>query len=140
MRATFKILRAALHARAPVMLENPINSMIWIVPSLQKLLSLGAEVITCDQCQFKAPWRKRTRLALWNCVSKHGLNCRCSGHSGVCSASKKHHIILQGTAPCGRAWTSLAQHYPKPFAHEIGRVLCVSADELMMANLRSLAL
>eukprot|EP00959_Pyramimonas_sp_CCMP1952_P298385 6241397-Pyramimonas_sp.AAC.1 len=62
----------------------------------------------CDFCQYHAPWKKATRLAVWHGGSPPSLCKRCSGKHGICSMTNKRRIELSGNAPGGRKWTSIA--------------------------------
>ena len=137
-KSTFRILRLAQISGLPSILDNPINSRLWQCPALCALRSLrDAESITLDQCRFGTPWRKRTRMLLLHCCSVHCLDRRCAGRKGLCSTTGKHHIILQGSGPGGKTWTSRAQTFPKKFADELGRILSSTAAQQSAQNLRS---
>ena len=122
----------------PSILENPINSRLWQCPAVCTVRSLrDAESITLDQCRFGTPWRKRTRMLLLHCCSVHCLDRRCAGRKGLCSTTGRHHIILQGSGPGGKTWTSRAQTFPKKLADELGRILSSTAEQQAAQNLRS---
>ncbi len=138
-RATCRLIEFADGLNLPVILENPVNSMLWIVPRLVKLRSRpSCQVVLLDQCRWGTRWRKRTRVAAWNCQGIDHLNLLCTGRNGICSRSKRHHIVLTGRAPCGVPWTRLAQVYPKPLANRLGDVLINSNEQLIGANFRNL--
>jgi hypothetical protein len=125
-----RIISACIALGTPVAMENPGNSMLWMVPRLRKLAQHPSAVRYCfDFCQYGAPWRKRTVVLAWHCVPAD-LNRRCCGHKGLCSRSKRHHIILQGAGPGGRLWTSIAEPYPAPVARAAARMLIQSSEAL----------
>ena len=125
-----RIISACIALGTPVAMENPGNSMLWMVPRLRKLAQHHSAVRCCfDFCQYGAPWRKRTVVLAWHCVPAD-LNRRCCGHKGLCSRSKRHHIILQGAGPGGRLWTSIAEPYPAPVARAAARMLIQSSEAL----------
>ena len=138
-RTTCRLIELADGLNLPVILENLVTSMLWIVPRLVKLRSRpSCQVVSLDQCRWGTCWRKRTRVAAWNCQGIGHLNLLCTGRNGICSRSKRHRIVLTGRAPCGVPWTRLAQVYPKPLANRLGDVLINSNEQLIGASFRSL--
>ena len=113
-RFSLRIIRAAALRGISVALENPHSSFMWSHPALQKeLRRQSCSEYVFDFCQYKMPWRKRTKVAAWSCTFA-GLDQRCRGRKGVCSASNKHHIILQGSDPITKQlWTTVAEPYPR---------------------------
>ena len=84
--------------------------------------------ITLDQCQFNTHWRKRTRLLGGNLdeLDFRTLERRCRGRNGFCSRGGRH-WILEGHAPGGARWTTVAAGYPDRMAHQIAHVLLAKA-------------
>ena len=135
-----RIISACIALGTPVAMENPATSMLWLVPRLQKLAAHAVAVRYCfDFCQYGAPWRKRTVVMAWHCVPAD-LNRRCSGHKGLCSRAKRHHIILQGAGPGGRLWTSIAEPYPAPVARAAANMLIASSEALRSQRLHQLVI
>ena len=95
-----------------VCVENPHNSLVWESPPMLALARSVTTVVT-DYCQFGTPWRKRTRVLVWNSYHTVPHNTRCSGRGGVCSKSRVKHIQLTGPHPTqGVPWTKVAEPYP----------------------------
>ena len=139
MRSAYKIARRAVGGNIPVVLEQPCGSLMLETPEHKRLAKHASfRHIHLDQCQFGARWRKRTALCFWNTVSPDVVDVRCQGHGGLCDQTHKYHIHLQGKAPGGRNWTSIAQHYPKRLCNAIGRLLVSSADAAIHAARKSL--
>ena len=89
--------------------ENPLHSLLWQVPAFVHLARIARMfMVDFDQCNFGAPSRKPTRLAVTHqCFSDLEGSCR-GGHS---------HIVLKGKVWSDRhqRWVfraKLAQEYP----------------------------
>ena len=93
-----------------LVLENPSTSLAWQEPQLVRLAE-KATVHILDQCQYGAPFRKRTRLLVLNGHPEAALERRCSGARGRCSRTGLLHASLVGGAA-----TRPAQVYPLEFA------------------------
>ena len=129
MRSAYQIARRAIACSLPVVLEQPCASLMLETPEHKRVARDSTyRHLHVDQCQFGARWRKRTALCFWNTVSPDALDLRCCGRQGICDVTHKYHIQLQGKAPGGRNWTSIAQHYPKKRCNAIARILVFSAD------------
>ena len=126
VRKLLKFLKLLHRLRIPWCIENPANSVLWWVPQLRRYLNCRrVNEVVVDQCSFGRPWRKRSRLWFGNCdaVDVEALEtCRCEGKQR-CSFSAKKHIQLTGTAPNGKAWTVLAQAFPKKMCSRIAHIL-----------------
>ena len=97
--------------------ENPDSSWLWRQRGYQRYRAADSKwVMRVDYCRFKAPWRKRTRVGT-SIPMLQGLRMLCKGgHT---------HIALRGrSAAHGKAWTMVAQPYPKGFCHLIARAGC----------------
>jgi hypothetical protein len=138
LRQTCEVIRVCLAHGVPVMLENPISSMMWLAPPLAKLLQhQTCQCITLDQCQFGSRWRKRTRLATWGCGALPRLARLCQGRGGICSRTHKPHIVLSGTSSSGVLWTSLAQAYPTRLCTAVAASFIEASGNLQLQRLRS---
>jgi hypothetical protein len=122
LRSTCSIIRTCITCRVPCVLENPVNSMLWSAPEMLKLCNNSKhQQVNFDQCQFGTRWRKRTRISCWCCIIPDMFHKLCTGHGGVCSLTKKPHIVLAGCNPEGKLWSSLAQTYPAALCEQIGK-------------------
>ena len=123
----YKIARRAVSGNIPVVLEQPCASLMLETPEHKRLAKdKTLRHIKVDQCQFGAGWRKRTSLCFWNTLCPYALDVRCCGRNGICDQRNSFH--MQGKAPGGRNWTSIAQHYPKSLCNTITLVLLQSSD------------
>lgn len=91
--------------------ENPDGSHLWRQRKFQRYKAADSKHVgRFDMCRFGTSWRKRTRVA--------------SNISGICNmrmfckcAAGREHTPLRGQHPTLRkAWTSVAQAYPRGFA------------------------
>lgn len=102
------VMRWAREHGIVAMLEQPVSSWMWKLAGFRE--AVGAHpldsVVVLDYCQFRAPWRKATRLWGVNC-DLEPLRRRCrGGHT---------HTRLRGR-PGGGTATQLAQAYPARLA------------------------
>ena len=135
-----KIARALLlirddlkNAGAPVGLENGDQSMLFKVPEMG---AEDAEMLKVCYCMMGRPFRKRTRLLVWNAPSPRILEeevhrCAtkfsCSSPKGVCRRTGEPHLVLRGWARA-KALTKQGEKYPKKFVNMIARILCSPAE------------
>ena len=96
-------------------LENPDSSYLWIQKGYSRYRRPDSlDVMRADFCVFGTPWRKRTRVA----TSLPSLK----GKRYLCRCSPPRHFPLRGQHPfLKRPWTSVAEPYPRGFAHLIAR-------------------
>lgn len=129
MKATARIIRCAVSCGVPVFLENPVSSMLWNSPPINRLSKLrSCRCFVTDFCQHGARWRKRTKVLSWHSQPSPQLEVKCCGRNGVCSLTHKHHIILSGSDPVSKQlWTHLAQPYPARFSHAAASAMIDSA-------------
>ena len=129
MKNSAHLIRMCVVSGTPVMLENPVTSLMWSAPPVCALLRLKCcQSTTFDMCGFGTRWKKGTRIAAWNCVSLDSLSRKCSGRKGICSFSHKPHIVLSGScAGSSKLWTSVAQAYPTRLCQSVARILVESA-------------
>ena len=135
-----KIARALLFIRddlkntgAPAGLENGDLSLLFKVPEMG---AEDAKMLKVCYCMMGRPFRKRTRLLVWNAPSHRILEeeahrCAtkfsCSSPKGVCRRTGKPHLILRGWDR-GKALTKQGEKYPKKFVNMIARILCSPAN------------
>jgi len=135
-----KIARALLFIRddlknmgAPAGLENGDQSMLFKVPEMG---AEDAEMLKVCYCMMGRPFRKRTRLLVWNAPSPRILaeeahHCAtkfsCSSPKGVCRRTGERHLLLRGWVR-GKALTKQGEKYPKKFVNMIARILCSPAE------------
>ena len=134
---SYRVIELRIRLPAPVFLENPGASIVWLMPRLRRLASLCcSRVFVTDFCQHGARWRKRTRIQGWHCADHPALHVCCRGRSGLCSRTGLRHIVLSGTDPRSkRLWTSIAQPYPGPFCAQGALLLEQSAALNRVARL-----
>ena len=127
MRSTLRLIKLFTRLKIPWGLENPASSNMWYVPELRRYWESGiAHLATVDQCAWKRPWRKRTRVLLYWCdpcdVSALERN-RCTGHR-VCSYTGKPHVQLTGSHPVDhKPMTLHAQEFPSGLSSTLARTL-----------------
>ena len=110
LRFMVKVCRLATKKRIPWSIENPLTSILWIVPEVRSMLfHTKASQARFDFCQFGTPWRKSTRIS----GTLEGLGeatRKCTG--SLCSRTGKPHQQLSGRNPDGVFWTQIAQPDP----------------------------
>ena len=116
LHGIYRIIRRCLTLNIPGYLENPMTSLIWRTPQIQKLLRRRhVHLIRADLCQYGVQWRKATSLLVWNCAPFQLQTC--SGR-GRCSRTHRPHLQLTGLS--NKIFlTKQAQVYPRPFAQEL---------------------
>ena len=133
-RALLKIRDDLKNAGAPAALENGDQSMLFKVPQMG---AEDARMLKVCYCMMGKPFRKRTRLLIWNARSpivleEEARRCArkylCNSTGGVCRRTGKPHLLLRGWAR-GKALTSLGEKYPKKFVNIIARILCSPAGQ-----------
>ena len=126
MRAVFATIRLLHKQGVPWILEHPHGSFLFkteAVENWMKSRTIGSAVL--DQCQFGVAWRKRTRLLCGNLDMRTVafVNRRCHAQRGYCSRTGRKHFHLEGVAPSGQKWTSLAAAYPKALGMHLAKAL-----------------
>ena len=63
MKSAIKIINWSERERIPWILEHPLTSRAWYLPSVKQFLR-RSHIVACDldQCQYGTRWRKSTRL------------------------------------------------------------------------------
>ena len=138
LRGCCRILAACIDQRVPAIAENPHTALSWQYPPMARLCAApSATRYVADYCQFRMPWRKRTRLVGWHTGTCAALQARCTCSRGLCSASGRPHLHLQGTSG-GRNLTRMAEAYPLGFAKAVAALLVRAADRGHLQHLWSL--
>ena len=114
---TISVLRQCRLLAIPCGIENPFLSRLWKVPQLASAARWRESCFakTCF-CMDGVPWKKPTGL-LGMRVDMKSVAKVCNGR--VCDRTGKPHLRLEGTAPGGRMWTSIAEPYPMAFAKRL---------------------
>ena len=116
------MLELAVERNIPFVLENPLTSRMWLMPSLSRFISKsGARFSQVDYCQYGTDWRKPTGLLHWHSRNLEQILKVCQPHRGVCSCSNRQHVRLVGRDATGTFWTLRAQPYPITFCKDIAR-------------------
>ena len=133
VRWMIKLIRFALAHNCRVAIENPEQSLIWNVPSLQKLM-LDAQVVVTSHCSHQGCFQKRTKLVSWN-VDLSSLSTKCKRGARECFYSGQPHIPLGSSsevlqAPDKKSFiTSAASQYPWPLCRKVARVIAKSEED-----------
>ena len=137
MLSSVHIIKAALKMQIPAILENPHSSRIFKARAMRNILRHRDYVEhVVDFCQYGARWRKRTRLASWAVGHTPLLSKKCCGRNGICSATNRPHIVLQGTDKVSKKlWTQIAQLYPPKLCHAGAFALSNASARLHLAHL-----
>ena len=73
----------------------------------------------------------------WNTDAFAKLNSyKCAQINHRCQFTHRSHIVLQGRAPGGGAWTKIAQSYPKKLCAKLAGWIDNSIDLKELAGLR----
>ncbi len=124
------LLHTLVRCNIPFALENPAPSYMWHTPELQAIAEhKHATLAVVDQCAWRRPWRKRTRLLCFGLDSadvEHLASHRCTGKQR-CSFTGRRHIQLTGTDPHGIPWTARAQEFPKGMARFLADAIAAPA-------------
>ena len=117
------LLRTALARQLPTGEENPASSMLWLLPSRKRFCAhANVNTVVFDYCGAGRPFRARTRIALANVSIPPELHAwQCKGR-GVCTFSKKPHIVLSGKSTAGFL-THLKASYPPRLCLALAREL-----------------
>ena len=101
----------------PWILENPKTSRAWLTPPLKRITS-NNKVAEAHYCQYGQPWKKATHFVHSKAIADIPLKV-CISCNGLCSATKKPHVILRGKDAAGNFRTAAAQPYPKLLCEQI---------------------
>ena len=98
-------------------LENPDTSWWWRQKRFSKYRDPSSRhLFRCCFCRFGTQWRKATRIAT-NIKGLMGLRMMC-----MC---RRPHQALRGTAPHGKAWTQIAEPYPRGLCEVLGSAAAI---------------
>ena len=133
----FRLLRAAILAGLAVWIENPRDSILWLMDQVLALRDLVPPdrfvEVNFSQCCFNSPWLKPTKLWLFNCavrtredaVAQGFQRCiskRLKGGGSWCPHLQKAHLTLSGFTG-GRANTKKAAEYNSDLSLAIARLV-----------------
>ena len=123
------VFRLCIQLRIPVVLENPLTSMLWVSPPIRHLLQHRHVMHEyTDFCQEGCPYRKRTQL-MFAFLDVRQCCRQCHSKRGACSFTGRPHEQLVGTRG-GVFLTKLAEPYPpslcKRLASSIGFSICAT--------------
>jgi hypothetical protein len=123
LKATVKIVDKCIEMQTPAFLENPATSMLFDAPPIRRLRA-KAQVVISDYCQYGEPWRKRTKVLVWNADASQGPTLTCHGRNKLCSRTGNIHTILKGLHPTLHIpWTKVAEPYPKAWCESWANVI-----------------
>ena len=130
LRATATLAFDLHQMRSPWIIENPWGSKLWLMPEIQRLMSLSNVCFAVgDQCQYGAPWRKRTGFLCGNCGQRDPVRltkmCRPT-ESGLCSRIGRPHFTLKGKDEHGVNWTARAAAYPRQLCEDLGYIFAAT--------------
>lgn len=125
---TLRIARLCDELRIPWVIENPLSSMAWKVPSMRRFLShSNASECNLDGCVFGEDWKKPTKL-VYKFLNLHSIARRCESSNHICTRTGQPHIPLKGLSANGKFMTLVAQPYPWQLVHAlsdlIAKTLC----------------
>ena len=113
LKRAVKVIRKCLKLGKSGYLENPMSSMIWQTPQIQRLLrDPRVQLCPLEMCMYNTQWKKPTFILLWNAPATNFS--RCTGRR-VCTRTGKSHMQLTGISG-KRFLTEQAQVYSKEFS------------------------
>ena len=102
--------------------ENPDGSFLWLLQDWQDAgIGHPSNSYRCDQCIYKTPWRKRTRIA---------TNTGLRGMKELCQGGHSHLRLTGRSKEHGCSWTRVAQKYPRGLCQRIAVALGIKAGFL----------
>jgi hypothetical protein len=134
MNFSCRVIELCQTLEVPCALENPFTSFIWHAPRLVRAAQNNCTDVILDFCQFSQPWRKRTRVKVWNLSCVEAASRLCHGRHGICSASKKPHIVLKGRSKQGISWTKIAEPYPPQLTKLLSFHIMSGIDNLELSR------
>ena len=124
------LLRTLVECGIPFAFENPHSSLVWYTPEIQAIAQhKDASFVVVDQCAWRRPWRKRTRLLCFGLDSadvEYLSSFRCLGKQR-CTYTGQRHVQLTGSDPHGVPWTARAQEFPKGLARFLADAIAAPA-------------
>lgn len=108
-------------------IENPDTSWFWRQHRCSKYRSPTSPLtFRCCFCRFGTAWKKPTRFGT-NIQGLAGLRLMC-----LC---KKNHLQLRGSSPYGKAWTKVAEPYPRHLNDLLAKAMCIAAGWIKQSRL-----
>ena len=115
---SIELMEAVLQTGGDVSLENPADSIMWLVPPVMELMAKFAlQFAYLDQCEFGANSKKPARFLISHAASGQGMR--------TCSRRHQRKKLLGKTFWRGR-WvcsTKAAQVYPQPLCRTLARAV-----------------
>ena len=116
------VLQVCEQYSIPYVVENPLSSMLWMMPSMVKFCKkFSPTFVSLDYCAYGESWKKPTTL-MYNFLDLQSLGVRCNTSGHMCSFSNKAHTVLRGTNAAGVFLTLVAQPYPKALVAAVARL------------------
>ena len=110
-----RIIHRCQQCSIPYIVENPLTSMLWIMPTLLSFVEdFSPKFVQLDYCAYGERWKKPTQL-MYNFIDLKPLQRRCKTRSNICSFTCQAHFPLRGVNNDGIFWTLIAQPYPWEF-------------------------
>ena len=123
MKGIIRVIGALEAHLVPWFLVLPRPSLAWRIPTIQNLLKKQhIHLHHPDFCQYGVRWKKSTtimssRIDPLN-AQRLDLKCRPS-RNGLCSATKKFHVKLDGHNKSGYKMASIAAGIPQHLARDL---------------------
>ena len=100
-------------------LENPDSSWFWRQKRTAKYRPADSDfTFRCSFCRFGTPWQKNTRLA---------TSTRLAGVRMMCKCKMLHHQLRGYSKTHKKAWTAVAEPYPRGLCVLLSAALCSKA-------------
>ena len=100
-------------------LENPDSSWFWRQKQTEKYRDPRSEKsFRCSFCRFGTPWQKNTRIA---------TSTRLAGLRMMCACKSPHHQLRGYSRTHKKAWTAVAEPYPRGLCRLLSAALCSKA-------------
>lgn len=100
-------------------LENPDSSWFWRQRKTAKYRAPDSQFIfRCSFCRFGTPWQKNTRMA---------TTTKLAGVRMLCTCKQLHHKLRGYSKTHKKAWTAVAEPYPRGLCVLLSAALCSKA-------------
>jgi len=127
--AAIKLIQLFHRLHLPWILEHPHSSFAFKTDELIELSEDSrVHMRVLDQCRYRTPWRKRTRLLIGNIEPQdtERLGLMCEGSDGICHTGRRH-VVLAGRSPSGGTMTAGSQSYPVSLCEALAHALTSAA-------------
>ena len=119
----FHLENLCYHRHIPGGEENPGSSFLWL--QRNRVAFAAQDRVThyiVHMCACGTPYRKSTRLQLWNWQDDELKKMRCNGTRTACGHTGRRHIVLSGCRDRQFA-TKAAQTYPPLFCSKLADMI-----------------